>query len=173
MMTEMSWVTSSVRHQNTSHGSGACCIRKSSTFWLLYPVNMDRDSDLNMDKDNGYIPMQSVRSFRMFSEERHENIYENPKKYQKFNCIRKVYQIGKQVWGPILCLALPCSVLLVIVLLLAKNSAQSDELHQKYINLTRERETLKLKLYQLGKWSDGQRQIYFFQLYLCIPKMYG
>lgn len=171
MMTEMSWVTSSVRHQNTPHGSGACCIRKSSAFWLLYPVNMDRDSDLNMD--NGYIPMQSVRSFRMFSEERHENIYENPKKYQKFNCIRKVYQIGKQVWGPILCLALPCSVLLVIVLLLAKNSAQSDELHQKYINLTRERETLKLKLYQLGKWSDGQRQIYFFQLYLCIPKMYG
>ncbi|KAG5264658.1 hypothetical protein AALO_G00256590, partial [Alosa alosa] len=103
------------------------------------------------DTDGGYIPMQSVQSFRLSLEERDENIYENPMKYQKCSWISKVCQVGKQEWGHILCLGLPCTVLVVVILLLAKNNMQRDQLQQNYINLTRERETLQKKLYQLDK----------------------
>ncbi|XP_076157737.1 uncharacterized protein LOC143140606 isoform X1 [Alosa pseudoharengus] len=103
------------------------------------------------DTDGGYIPMQSVQSFRLSLEERDENIYENPIKYQKCSWISKVCQVGKQEWGHILCLGLPCTVLVVVILLLAKNNMQRDQLQQNYINLTRERETLQKKLYQLDR----------------------
>ncbi|XP_062385354.1 CD209 antigen-like [Sardina pilchardus] len=101
------------------------------------------------DTDGGYIPMQSVHSFRL--EDKDENIYENPSRYQKLSWISKVTQVGKQAWGHILCLGLPCAVLLVVVLVLAKNNMQRDQLQQNYINMTRERETLQKKLYQLDR----------------------
>ncbi|KAL2080305.1 hypothetical protein ACEWY4_024098 [Coilia grayii] len=100
------------------------------------------------ETESGYIPMNSVHSFRFDSSLRSENIYENPQNIKPVGWSRKV---AKQVRGHVLCLGLPCVILLVVVLLLLKNNMQKDQLQENYINLTRERETLNMRLYQLDR----------------------
>ncbi|XP_063041187.1 asialoglycoprotein receptor 1-like [Engraulis encrasicolus] len=106
------------------------------------------------ETDSAYIPMNSVHSFRFDSLSKSDNIYESPRRALDGTSGSggwggKAGRVWKQARGQLLCLGVPCLVLLVVVVLLLQNNMRKDRQHENYINLTQERETLKIRLFQL------------------------